>query len=110
MASRKSFYHNAVFHSLEDAVAFYATRDTNPEKWYPLGPDGKVRKFDDLPVEYQRNVNFEPPFDRHPGESPALSAQDIADIVVFLGTLTDGFEPSEQARTAAITSSTGHPK
>jgi cytochrome c peroxidase len=106
VASRKSFYHNGVFHSLEDAVAFYATRDTNPERWYPVGRDGKVRKFDDMPVEYQRNINFEPPFGRHPGEAPAMSAQDVSDIVAFLRTLTDGFKPAQQAGTAAISKDT----
>jgi cytochrome c peroxidase len=93
VATRRSFYHNGVFHTLEQAVAFYATRDTNPERWYPLGPDGKVRKFDDLPDEYRRNINYEPPFDRQPGQPPALSDQDVADIVAFLRTLTDGFPP-----------------
>jgi cytochrome c peroxidase len=96
VATRKSFYHNGVFHSLEDAVAFYATRDTNPERWYPKGPDGMVRKFDDLPAEYQRNIDVEPPFDRHPGQAPAMSAQDIADVVAFLRTLTDGFKPDSR--------------
>lgn len=93
VATRRSFYHNGVFHTLEQAVAFYATRDTNPERWYPIGRDGKVRKFDDLPEQYQGNINYEPPFNRRPGQPPALSEQDVRDIVAFLRTLTDGFEP-----------------
>jgi cytochrome c peroxidase len=97
VATRRSFYHNGVFHTLERAVAFYATRDTNPERWYPRGPDGRVRKFDDLPAEYQSNINYEPPFDRRPGQPPALSNRDVSDIVAFLRTLTDGFEPPAQA-------------
>jgi cytochrome c peroxidase len=96
VATRRSFYHNGIFHRLEDAVAFYATRDTNPERWYPVGPDGKVRKFNDLPVQYQGNIDLEPPFDRKPGQSPALSDQDVNDIVAFLRTLTDGFDPLTQ--------------
>jgi cytochrome c peroxidase len=105
VALRQTFYHNGVIHSLDDAVAFYATRDTNPERWYPTGPDGKVRKFDDLPAEYQININFEPPFDRQPGDAPALSATEIADIVAFLRTLTDGFQfaPGEGAASRAPT-------
>ncbi len=99
VATRRSFYHNGVFHSLEDAVAFYATRDTNPEKWYPMNPDGTLRKFDDLPPEYQGNINYEAPFGGHPGEPPLLSPDDVADIVTFLRTLTDGFDPA--AKTAA---------
>ncbi len=97
VASRKSFYHNGVFHTLREAVDFYATRDTNPERWYPVAADGTVRKFDDLPAEYQHNVSFEPPFGRRPGEPPALTGQDVDDIVAFLQTLTDGFVPPAQA-------------
>jgi len=97
VATRHAFYHNGVFHTLEEAVEFYATRDTNPQRWYPVGADGKVRKFDDLPAQYQGNIDYEPPFDRHPGEPPALSDQDVLDIVAFLRTLTDGFTPPTQA-------------
>jgi cytochrome c peroxidase len=97
VATRRSFYHNGVFHTLEQAVAFYATRDTNPERWYPRRPDGQVRKFDDLPAQYQGNINYEPPFDRRPGQPPALTDQDVSDIVTFLRTLTDGFEPPPRA-------------
>ncbi len=93
VATRRSFYHNGVFHTLEEAVSFYATRDTNPERWYPVGSDGKVDKFNDLPAQYRPNINFEPPFDRKPGQPPALSDQDVTDIVAFLRALTDGFDP-----------------
>jgi len=92
VATRHAFYHNGVFHTLEEAVSFYATRDTNPERWYPAGADGQVHKFDDLPAQYQKNVNFEPPFDRKRGQQPAFSDRDVADIVAFLRTLTDGYD------------------
>lgn len=91
VATRKAFYHNGVFHTLEDAVAFYATRDTNPEKWYPVAADGSVRKFDDLPEAYHANVDINPPFGGHPGDKPRISPEDVNDIVAFLKTLTDGF-------------------
>lgn len=97
VAVRKSFYHNGVFHTLKDAVAFYATRDTNPERWYPTGRDRTVHKFNDLPPQYWSNIDVEAPFDRKPGEQPALSEQDIDDVVAFLGTLTDGFSPPRNA-------------
>ncbi len=93
VATRKAFYHNGVFHSLEQAVAFYATRDTNPERWYPLAADGTVLKFNDLPEQYRGNIDVEPPFNKKRGERPAMSDQDVKDIVAYLNTLTDGYDP-----------------
>ena len=49
MALRQTFFHNGVFHTLRDAVAFYVTRETDPGRWYPRNPDGTVRLYDDLP-------------------------------------------------------------
>ena len=72
-------------------LGFYAERDTNAGKWYRRNVDGTVRKFDDLPARYHANVNIEPPFDRHAGDEPVLSAQDIDDIIAFLQTLNDGY-------------------
>jgi cytochrome c peroxidase len=83
------FFHNGAFHRLEDAVRFYAERDTQPQKWYPRGADGVTVKFDDLPVQYQGNIDTLAPFNRHAGDAPALSEGDIQDIVAFLNTLTD---------------------
>lgn len=93
VALRRSFFHNGVFHTLREAVAFYATRDTNPERWYPRDADGSVRKYDDLPGQFHDNINTDPPFDRRPGDPPALSDAEIDDIVAFLQTLTDGYRP-----------------
>jgi cytochrome c peroxidase len=93
VARRKTFFHNGLVHSLREAVAFYVERDTQPEKWYPRGPDGKARKFDDLPEQYSRNVNVDPPFGGKAGDRPVLSPAEIDDVVAFLGTLTDGFTP-----------------
>lgn len=89
VALRRVFFHNGVFHRLDEAVAFYAQRDVNPKRFYPRGADGRVRKFDDLPAAYQGNAHREPPFDRQPGELPRLSRSEQADIVAFLRTLTD---------------------
>jgi cytochrome c peroxidase len=88
VALRHSFYHNGIFHSLREAVEFYATRDSNPERWYPVAPGGQVRKFDDLPSEYVANVNMEMPF----GGERVLSDADVDDLVAFLQTLTDGYQ------------------
>lgn len=82
--------HNAAFRDLREIVSFYATRDTNPKRWYPQNHDGSVNTFDDLPKQYHANVNTsEPPYDRKPGEAPRLDALEIDAIVAFLKTLTD---------------------
>ncbi|MGJ0510396.1 MAG: cytochrome-c peroxidase [Methylocystis sp.] len=79
------YLHNGVFQKLRDVVAFYATRDTDPARWYPKG-----EKFNDLPAEDHGNVNTnEGPYDRKPGQKPRLSETDIDAIVAFLETLTD---------------------
>jgi cytochrome c peroxidase len=83
VAVRQTFFHNGLVHDLRAAVAFYAERDTQPEKWYPRSP------FEDLPEPYWANVNREPPFDRKLGDPPPLTAGEIDDIVAFLKTLTD---------------------
>jgi cytochrome c peroxidase len=92
VATRKVFFHNGYFKNLRDALGFYVRRDTNPEEWYPVGSDGAVQKFNDLPPEYRRNVNTsEVPYNRQPGMVPALSAGEIEDVIQFLGALTDGY-------------------
>jgi cytochrome c peroxidase len=92
VATRKVFFHNGYFKTLREALGFYMRRDTNSEEWYPLGADGTVQKFDDLPAAYHGNVNTsEAPYNRQPGMAPALSAAEIEDLIEFLSTLTDGF-------------------
>ncbi|MGS0742865.1 cytochrome-c peroxidase [Glaciimonas sp. GG7] len=92
VATRKVFFHNGGFDSLEQVLRFYAQRDTQPQKWYPRGKNGVIRKFDDLPTQYHDNVNMEAPFDRKQGDDPALTESDITDVIVFLKTLNDGFK------------------
>jgi cytochrome c peroxidase len=86
-----------VFHTLKEAVAFYAQRDSDPGKWYPKNANGSVAKYNDLPVTYRGNVEMAAPFGRKPGQSPALSDAEIEDIVAFLRTLTDGFHAALRA-------------
>lgn len=92
VAMRQVFFHNGKFKSLKEALTFYVQRDTNPEKWYPLNPDGTVNKFDDLPAQWRANVNTtEAPYDRRPGDTPALADAEVDDIISFLQTLNDGW-------------------
>jgi cytochrome c peroxidase len=89
VATRQVFFHNGSLHSLTDVVRFYAERDTKPQNWYPRKADGGAAKFDDLPAAYWANIDMQPPFGRKAGESPALSEDDIQNIVAFLKTLSD---------------------
>jgi cytochrome c peroxidase len=94
VAVRQTFFHNGRFSSLKEALTFYVQRDTSPEKWYPLNADGSVNKFDDLPAAYRANVNTsEAPYNRRRGGTPALSDAEIDDVIAFLATLTDGYQP-----------------
>jgi cytochrome c peroxidase len=94
VALKQSFYHNGMVHSLRDAVAFYAERDTDPQKWYPIITHEAVQKFDDLPAAYIENVSMEMPF----GPKRVLSSADVDDLVAFLRTLTDGYRPAPRRR------------
>ena len=88
------YFHNGRFQTLQEVVGFYVRRDTNPDEWYPVGSEGLIHKFDDLPPESVKNVNTEEvPYNRRPGDEPALSPSEIDDVVAFLQTLTDGYQP-----------------
>jgi cytochrome c peroxidase len=94
VAKTAPYFHNGALKTLTDAVRFYVRRDTNPEEWYPTDSNGVVQKFNDLPAAYRKNVNItEAPYNRKPGDTPALSESEIADLVSFLNTLTDGYTP-----------------
>lgn len=126
VATRNSFFHNGVIHSLEQAIRFYNTRDTNPEIWYPTvggtakaKPDasfpsyglittqyvgGKVQKFDDLPAAYRGNIDTQMPLDgRKAGSTPPMTDGDVADLVCFLKTLNDGYQASSQPASGPCT-------
>lgn len=116
VATRTAFFHNGVIHTLEQVIRFYNTRDTNPEIWYPTiggtpkGTNdpgfptyglittqyvgGTVQKFDDLLPAYVVDIDPQLPLDgRAPGTTPPMTEQDIADLICFLKTLTDGYTP-----------------
>jgi cytochrome c peroxidase len=92
VATRKVFFHNGVFTSLAQVINFYNTRDTNPAAWYPT-VNGVVQLYNDLPTAYKVNVDtVDIPFGLQPGGTPYMTAQNEADLLCFLETLTDGFQ------------------
>ncbi len=88
VATRRVFFHNGRFHTLEDALRFYVQRDTDPKKWYPhpAGP----QPFDDLPESLQGNVDHRnAPMTNHRGGRPVWNEAQIRDVSAFLKTLDD---------------------
>lgn len=85
------YFHNAAIATLEDAVRFHVTRDTDAGRWYPMN-GGVVKPYNDLPEQYHGNVVRIAPFNRSAGDAPALSEAEIGDVVAFLRTLTDVIE------------------
>jgi cytochrome c peroxidase len=113
------YFHNGVFSNLHQVVEWYVTRDINDNTGnnpnpVPAGPGGNpymasgtfymqaggtpdLYEYNDLPVEYDANVNigeipYTPPTIGG-GQAPTLTADEIDDVVAFLCTLTDGFDP-----------------
>jgi cytochrome c peroxidase len=95
VALRRVFFHNGEFHNLTQVLDFYVDRDIDPGRFYPSNAAGQVIKYDDIPRQYRANVDtVDAPFDRHPGDPPALTPGEIQDVIAFLGTLTDGYTTS----------------
>ncbi len=92
-ATRSVFFHNGAFHTLDEVLDWYVNRDLQPERFYPRDANGAVVKYDDLPEKYRANVDVtDAPFNRKPGDKPALNKTEIAEIIAFLRTLNDGYK------------------
>ncbi len=109
VALHKTFFHNGVFHDLREVLEFYATRDTDPGRWYPRiasGPHrGEIDRYNDLPLALRKNVNREVPFSPDESGKARLNKADIDDLIAFLNTLTDGYAVPQQAQLTAATGS-----
>lgn len=87
VALRQRYMHNGFFSDLREVVSFYATRASNPTRWY--GASGIPN---DLPPTYRANiVSDRAPFNRKASDGPLLTPTEIDDLVAFLHTLSDGF-------------------
>jgi cytochrome c peroxidase len=117
------YFHNGEFATLHTVLQWYVTRDINNNTGnnptpVPAGPGGNpyfaagspylaasgtpdLDEYNDLPVAFDANVNigeipYTPPTFAG-GQAPTLSASEIDDVVAFLCTLTDGYDPSHPA-------------
>ena len=90
VATRRVFFHNGVYHTLDDVMRFYNFRDTRPELVFPVRTDGHVEQFDDVPHSLRGNVDMvDAPFGRKRGDEPPMTEQEMRDVISFLATLTD---------------------
>lgn len=115
------YFHNGQFPDLHKVVEWYVTRDINDNTGnnpnpVAAGPGGNpyeaagsfyltasgtpdLYEYNDLPVEYDANVNIgEVPYTPPTfggGQAPTLTADEIDQVVAFLCTLTDGFDPDK---------------
>jgi cytochrome c peroxidase len=80
VARRRSLMHNGFFSTVRDAVAFHATRDSAPARWY-----ASAIPFDDMPAAFRANVE---------AAAIHLDERGIDAITAFLSTLDDGFGAS----------------
>jgi len=114
------YFHNGNFQNLHQVIEWYVTRDINNDTAnnpnpVAAGPGGNpymavgtfyltvtgtpdLDEYNDLPADYDANVNvgevpYTPPTFGG-GQAPTLTAEEIDDIVAFLCTLTDGFDPT----------------
>jgi cytochrome c peroxidase len=76
VATRRVFFHNGVFTTLEQVLRFYQRRDTTVA---------------DLPRAYHANLTVDPPFRAGANGAPRFTDREAADIIAFLRTLTDGY-------------------
>jgi cytochrome c peroxidase len=97
-ALKGAYEHNGVFSSLAQVLNFYTNREIHPASIY-LTADGKSPDipYNDLPKIYQGNIETPPPLHPLPGNQPRLSPSEQQDIITFLCTLTDGFNPANPA-------------
>ncbi|MGH8461525.1 MAG: cytochrome-c peroxidase [Stenotrophobium sp.] len=118
IAVTSPYFHNGVFTTLREVVEWYVTRDINnnpdnnpipetnpynPAGSFYLAADGSPDRlqYNDIPVDYNANVNigevpYTPPTFQG-GQAPTLDSAEIDDVVAFLCTLTDGYDPGNPA-------------
>jgi cytochrome c peroxidase len=94
---RSVFFHNGVYHTLQQVLDFYNLRSVQPEKIYPRDASGKLAMYNDIPEALQGNVDVkDAPFDLHVGNKPPLTELEMQDIIAFIHTLDDGYRPTRK--------------
>ena len=95
-ALRGVYFHNGIYHSLREVMEFYNLRSVDPGRIYPHDADGRPDINNDIPRQYWANIDTaDAPFNRKPGQAPAMTDRDIDDIIAFLRTLNDGYRTKQ---------------
>lgn len=81
VARTAPYFHNAAVATLEEAVLFHFTRESDPARWY----GSRTARYNDLPEQYHGNVVQGKPFDGSWQPTPA----ELAALIAFLRTLDD---------------------
>lgn len=97
VALKHAYDHNGVFGTLAQVVSFYANRDVQPGQVYVTPSGAADIRYNDLPLQFQANVQQRVPFRPFADGTPRLSATDVQDLVAFLCTLTDGYDVGNPA-------------
>lgn len=95
IAAKGSYDHNGVFGSLMQVIDFYINRDLAPQRIYRKADGTADIPYNDLPTQFQGNIAVRAPFTTVVGGR--LSPADYQDLVAFLCTLTDGYNPASPA-------------
>lgn len=88
--ANRRYMHNGIFNSLEQVVHFYNTRDVPGAGWTI---DGVFKTWAQLGREVNINVEI------HGAGNLGLTAQQEADLVAFMKTLSDGWNASTNVTT-----------
>lgn len=93
VAIRQAYFHNGVYRQLSQVLDFYRWRDVQPARIYRTATNQPDVAYHDLPALWRQPLQHAP-FSPQANGSDRLSDNDIADLIQFLCTLTDGFDPS----------------
>lgn len=93
VALKSAYFHNGVFGSLAEVLDFYMNRDLAPQRIYRRADGSPDIPYNDLPLIYQANREIRPPFTPLRSGAARLNAAEMQDVISFLCTLTDGFDP-----------------
>lgn len=93
VAIRRGYFHNGRYQSLLEVMQFYQWRERHPERVYSASAGSQPQKYNDLPARWHNSIPQLVPFvNSTRGE---LSPADVADLIQFLCTLTDGYDETQ---------------